>query len=179
MAEATFVPYNDETHRTDFYEINHEYLTGLDNELSTRYGINLNPAGTVKEYLDTVFQKFTEINPPEGIIYILELDGEMTGMGVLRKLDEGVGEIKRMYIRPKYQGYGFGKELYRLLENKAREFGFSMLRLDTAVFAEAAVHIYRKVGFMDVGEYSGGEWDDRTDNDDFAIYMEKKLTINR
>ncbi|MHC4215996.1 MAG: GNAT family N-acetyltransferase, partial [Planctomycetota bacterium] len=121
MAEATFVPYNDKTHRTDFYEINHEYLTGLDNILSTKYGINLNPSGTVKEYLDTVFQKFTEIHPPEGIIYILELEGKMNGMGVLRKQDEGVGEIKRMYIREEYQGFGFGKELYRLLENKARE----------------------------------------------------------
>ena len=175
MVEARLVPYDDESYRDQFFELNHEYLTGVDNQLSTRYGINLNPGGTVREYLESVFPTFIEIKPPEGIIYILEANGEAVGMGVLRKLMDGVGEIKRMFIRPEYQGKGFGKEMMNRLEDKAREFGFSTLRLDTAGFAEAAVHIYRKVGFIEVGKYSGDEWEERSDTDDILIYFEKKL----
>lgn len=175
MVVAEFVPYNDETHRNQFYELNLEYLTGLDELVSTRHGIKLNPSGTVLEYLESVFPTFAAIKPPEGIICILEVDGEAEGMGVLKKLEAGVGEIKRMYIRPRTQGKGYGKGILKWLEEKAGEFGFSTLRLDTAKFWEAAIHIYRKAGFKEIGKYSGGEWDTRSDVKDIAIYMEKEL----
>jgi GNAT superfamily N-acetyltransferase len=154
MVELQFVPYNDEVHRDQFYELNLEYLTWVDNESYTRYGVNVNPDGSVQEYLDSVYQKFTEIEPPEGIIYILESEGKAVGMGALRKLQDGIGEIKRMYIRPNpiYRGKGYGKKMLYRLEEKAREFGISTLRLDT-----------------------GGEWDNRSDTEDFTIYMEKRF----
>lgn len=175
MVEAHFVQYNDEAHRAQFFELNLEYLTGLNDLVYTRHGIKVNPSGTVLEYLERVFPTFTEIMPPEGIICILEVDGEAEGMGVLKKLEDGVGEIKRMYIRPRTQGRGHGKGILKWLEDKAGAFGFSMLRLDTAEFAEAAVHIYRKAGFKEISKYSGGEWDTRIDVKDIAVYMEKKL----
>ncbi len=158
-----------------FFELNLEYLTDLNDLVSRRHGIKVNPSGTVLEYLESVFPEFAAIMPPKGIICILEVDGEAEGMGVLKKLEEGVGEIKRMYIRSRTRGMGYGKGLLKWLEEKAGEFGFSALRLDTAEFAEAAVHIYRKAGFKEIGKYSGGEWDTRSDVKDIAIYMEKKL----
>ena len=177
MVELSFVHFMDDVHRDEFYKLNLEYLTWVDNESYTRYGVNVNPDGTVKEYLDSVFQKFTEIKPPNGIIYILEDMGKPVGMGALRKIEDEIGEIKRMYIRPnpRYRGMGYGKELLRRLEDKAKDFGMSILRLDTAKFTGAALHIYRKTGFKEVEKYSGGEWEDRSDGLDFMIYMEKHL----
>ena len=52
MVEISFVSYNDEIHRDQFYELNLEYLTWVDNESYTRYGVNVNPNGSVQEYLD-------------------------------------------------------------------------------------------------------------------------------
>ena len=175
MLEAQFVPYDDEKHRTQFYELNLEYLTWVDKEIYTRYGANVNPNGTVKEYLDTVFQGFTEIKPPEGLICILEVDGYAVGMGALKRLLDNIGEIKRMYIHPDYRGKGFGNEVYLMLENHAKGFGYRKLRLDTAKFLTAAYHIYSKKGFKEVNRYSGGEWDHRDDIDEWTIYMEKEL----
>jgi len=175
LVEAHFVPYNDETHRDRFFELNLEYLTGI-NELSyTKHGVKVNPSGTVLEYVESVFPSFAAIKPPDGIICILEVDGKPEGMGVLKKLEDTVGEIKRMYIRPRTRGNGYGKGILNWLEERAREFGFSTLRLDTAEFAEAAVHIYRKAGFKEIQRYSGGEWGERSDVEAIQVFMEKDL----
>ena len=175
MVEAQFVPYNDETHRNQFFELNLEYLKGI-NELSyAKHGIKVNPNGTVLEYVENVFPTYAAIKPPEGVICILEVDGEAEGMGVLKKLEDDVGEIKRMYIRPRARGNGYGKGILKWLEKRAKEFGFSALRLDTAEFLEAALHIYRKAGFKEIQQYSGGEWVERSDVKTIALYMEKKL----
>ncbi len=114
------------------------------------------------------------INPPDGIIYILEADGHAVGMGALKKLDDKVGEIKRMYIRPDYRG-GLGRRLYGLLEDKAKEFGFIVLRLDTSRLMEAALYLYNKVGYNEIEGYSGGEWAEDHPLAKYAVFMEKKL----
>ena len=175
MVKANFVPYNDEIHRNQFFELNLEYLTGLNELSSALHGIEVNPRGTVLEYVESVFPAFAAIMPPYGIICILEVDGKPEGMGVLKKLEDAVGEIKRMYIRPRTRGNGYGKGILNWLEERAKEFGFSTLRLDTAEFAEAAVHIYRKAGFEEIKQYSGGEWVERSDVKTIALYLEKKL----
>ncbi|MBC8224718.1 GNAT family N-acetyltransferase [Candidatus Bathyarchaeota archaeon] len=175
MSEAYFVPYDDDIHRDQFFNLNLEYLSWINDLVYERHGIRINPGGSVREYLESVFPKMAVIVPPEGIIYIIEVEGMVDGMGVLRRIEGSVGEIKRMYIRPKIRGKGYGKEMLRRLEDMARELGFSTLRLDTGDFMEVAQHIYRKAGFVEIGKYSGGEWVDRNDTEDVALYMEKKL----
>lgn len=175
MSKAGFVLYNDETHRNKFFELNLEYLRGINELSSTLHGVKVNPNGTVLEYVESVFPTYAAIAPPEGVICILEVDGEPEGMGVLKKLEDGIGKIKRMYIRPRTRGKGYGKGILNWLEERAREFGFSKLRLDTAEFAEAAVHIYRKAGFKEIQRYIGGEWDERSDVEAIQIFMEKDL----
>ena len=175
MTEASYVPYDDEAHRNQFFELNLEYLTRLNELSSARHGIEVNPNGTVLEYVESVFPLFAAIKPPDGIICILEVDGKPEGMGVLKKLEDTIGEIQRMYICPRARGNGYGKGILNWLEERARVFGFSTLRLDTAEFAEAAVHIYRKAGFEEIQQYSGGEWVERSDVKTIALYMEKKL----
>ncbi len=143
MVEAHFIPYNDENHRAPFLKLLVEYGVWLANEVSTRYDINLVPPGytteqAAREYMENVLPNYTAMKPPEGIIYILEVDGEAAGMGILRKNEDGVGEIKRMFTRPEFRGNGYGQEMLRKLEGTAEEFGYSTLRLDTRVDAAAA-----------------------------------------
>ncbi len=175
MTEVSYVPYDDEIHRNQFFELNLEYLTGINELSSAQHGIEVNPGGTVLEYVESMFPSFAAIKPPDGIVCILEVEGKPEGMGVLKKLEDVVGEIKRMYVRPGNRGNGYGKGILNWLEERAREFGFSTLRLDTAEFAEAAVHIYRKAGFKEIQRYSGGEWDERSDVEAIQVFMEKDL----
>jgi len=78
-----------------------------------------------------------------------------------------------MYIRPEYRG-GLGRRLYGLLEDKAMEFGFEVLRLDTSRLNVAALSLFGKVGYTEIDRYSGGEWGDHILNS-IAVFMEKKL----
>ena len=78
-------------------------------------------------------------------------------MGALRKLNKNIGEIKRMYIKPKYRGKGFGKEMLGLLLKKGKEFGFSSIRLDTGKFMVAAQQVYRLAGFQEREQYLESE----------------------
>ncbi|MBN1683166.1 GNAT family N-acetyltransferase [Candidatus Bathyarchaeota archaeon] len=55
-------------------------------------------------------RSLSSLKPSEGILYILKVDGVTAGMGALRRLDDSVGEIKRMYVRPSYRGKGYGKK---------------------------------------------------------------------
>lgn len=171
---AQIIQYNEEKHRDRFYELNLEYLTWVDDQIYTRYGARVNQKGTVKDYLDSVFNEYSEIRPPSGLICILEVDGKAEGIGILKQINDEVGEIKRMYIRPEFRGHKFGNEIYFRLEDQAKEFGYKLLRLDTAKFLEAAFHIYTKRGFTEVERYTGGEWDHRNDIT-WTIFMEKQL----
>ena len=134
MVEARFVPYNDETHRAQLFEMYSEYGKWLDNEVYTHYGVHLFPDGDIQIISERFFPMFTATKPPEGILYIIEVDGEAGGMGRLSKQEEGVGEIGSMYTRPSYRRRGYGTEMLRRLEDKATELGYSILRLDTAGF---------------------------------------------
>lgn len=168
-----FVPYDDKIHRSQYLEMNVEYITWIRNEVYNRLGIDLfEGRPSVREYVESVLPEFIEAKPPEGIIYILEVDGKMGGMGALRRLEDGVAEIKRMYVRPEHRGHGYGREMLNKLTEAAEEFGYSTLRLDTGEFMEAALGLYRSAGFKERGPYPGTEL---TGGLSGQIFMEKKL----
>jgi ribosomal protein S18 acetylase RimI-like enzyme len=180
MVEAHFVPYDEKRHRDQFLQMNIEAVIWEVNEVSRIYGINTIPPGenvahAVRDYIEEQLLKYAAIKPPKGIIYILEVDGEAMGMGALRKQEDGVGEIKRMYNRPKVRGRGFGQEMLKRLEKKAKEFGYSTLRLDTRADSAAALHIYRKAGFKERGAFPVEAPDVWTETEGIKVYMEKKL----
>jgi ribosomal protein S18 acetylase RimI-like enzyme len=170
---AEFVQYDDAKHREQFLDLNIEYMTWIRNEVTERYGRDMfQGRPSVRHYVESVLPKFVEAKPPEGIVYVLEINGVVSGMGALRKLEEGVAEIKRMYILPEHRGHGYGKDMMNKLIDSARQFGYSTLRLDTAEFMTAARHTYESAGFKVRGPYPGFE---TSSIQPFQIFMEKKL----
>jgi GNAT superfamily N-acetyltransferase len=132
-----FVPYDETIHRNHFLKLNIEHLNWFVEKAFTTHDIDiaaLTGPPSVEDYVKAHLDKFTSIKPPNGIIYIIETDKNVVGMGALKELGEGIGEIKRMYIRPEYRGRGLGKKLLKKLIEKAKEFGYATLRLDTADF---------------------------------------------
>ena len=167
---AFLIPYDDKIHRKQLFELNVEYFDYLRDAAMKNLGAT-GFAKNPREYVKSVFPEFASIKPYEGIIYLLMVDDKAVGMGALRKLEDGVGEIKRMFIRPEFQGKGYGKEMMVRLMDKARELGYNTLRLDTAYFLDAAIHIYRSAGFKVRDRYPGTE----SDGGPHYIYMEKRL----
>ena len=58
-------------------------------------------------------------------------DGTAIGCGALRRIADGIGELKRMYVVPAARGQGVAKALLAALEDEARRRGWGTLRLET------------------------------------------------
>jgi ribosomal protein S18 acetylase RimI-like enzyme len=89
------------------------------------------------------------------------------GCASLRKIGDGIGEMKRLYIRPAFQGKGIGRLLAERIIAEAKASGVHLLRLDTLPSMEGAIHLYRKLGFQEIPPYG--------DNPPEAICFELKL----
>jgi ribosomal protein S18 acetylase RimI-like enzyme len=84
---------------------------------------------------------------------------ELVAMGGLRMLRPGVGEIKRMRVRPDLQGRGLGRAMLLQLERRAHELGVRELRLDTTPQQEAAIGLYRAHGYTEVGRETNADFE--------------------
>ncbi len=84
-----------------------------------------------------------------GEFLVGRVDGDIVAIGALRQSGPGQGEIKRMRVHPRFQRWGFGREILFRLENRARELGYETLYLDTTVGQTAAQALYRCHGYME------------------------------
>lgn len=78
--------------------------------------------------------------------------------GGLREVAPGVGELKRMYVRPDHRGRGLSRLLLAALEDAARDLGYATLRLETGEPQPEAVGLYRSSGYHAIepyGRYAG------------------------
>ncbi len=95
-----------------------------------------------------------------GAFLVICEDGRIIGTGALRKLEDGVGEIKRLWLLPEYQGQGLGYRMMLALYKIARENGYRKLRLETSpVYQQRAFAFYKKLGFREIPRY-GDDPDD-------------------
>ncbi len=95
--------------------------------------------------------------PPLGGIW-LALDGEKEiGCVALRPMEEGSGEVKRMFVDPEWRGVGVGRALLESLIDGARARGLTLLRLGTLHDMDAALALYQSLGFTPIERYRADE----------------------
>jgi len=92
------------------------------------------------------YTRYTENENIENVWVVYE-ENLPAGCIAYRTKTDGVGEVKRLFIRNEYRGKGISKELLNLLEKHAREQGCTKLFLDTRITLEPAVSLYRSFGF--------------------------------
>jgi putative acetyltransferase len=111
---------------------------------------------------DLCFQQFDqelrelpgEYAPPHGRLILCEVDDRPAGCVALKKLEERICEMKRLYVRPEFRGRDLGLKLVTHLIAEARSAGYSSMRLDTVSgIMDHAIALYRSVGFRDIPPY--------------------------
>ncbi|MDZ8110636.1 MAG: GNAT family N-acetyltransferase [Nostoc sp. DedQUE12a] len=70
-----------------------------------------------------------------------------------KSINQDIGEIKRMYVKPQFRQKGIGRALLQAIINEATDIGYSKLRLDTAPYAKEAHALYRAFGFYNIEPY--------------------------
>ena len=107
--------------------------------------------------------------PPEGRLLLVECEGQLAACVALHKLEPGICEMKRLYLRPQFRGKGLGRALAERIIAEARQIGYRRMRLDTVEpVMKDAVAMYRKLGFKEIAAYCANPIAG-------ALYMELEL----
>jgi len=115
--------------------------------------------------VDLCFQNFEEelatlpgeYASPRGALLLARVDGEVAGCCGLRPLDTAdypnASEMKRLYVRKAFRGFGLGRRLAEAVLDAARQAGYACVLLDTLDDMEAARALYEDLGFEDIPPY--------------------------
>jgi putative acetyltransferase len=97
------------------------------------------------------------LNDPEkmilnkgGQIFMMEHAGEEIGCVALIPMGDGVYELSKMAVMPRWQGYGLGRTLLLHAVAQARAIGARSLFLGSSSKLKNAVHLYESIGFRHV-----------------------------
>jgi ribosomal protein S18 acetylase RimI-like enzyme len=105
---------------------------------------------------------------PEGRLVLAREHLQSAGCVALRKIGDGICEMKRLYVRPAFRGQGFGRKLADEIISAARAIGYEGMRLDTLSSMTEAIALYESLGFQRIAPY----YDNPSGS---AVFMELKL----
>src|SRR5579864_3887367 len=95
-----------------------------------------------------------DYTPPDGCLLLAEFEGQIAGCVALHRLEDGICEMKRLYLRPKFRGKGLGRAIADRISAEAQASGYQRMRLDTVEpVMKDAVAMYRRIGFREIAPY--------------------------
>ena len=133
------------------------------------------------EYLgsDLSYQNFEEelkmmdqqYGPPSGaLILVQSIDrAKFIGCVGVRQFRPEIAELKRMYLLPEGQGQGLGRVMLANAIQLAQELGYSKMQLDTFPSMQAAIKLYKEVGFYEIPPY-------RYNPNENTVFLEIEIT---
>lgn len=91
--------------------------------------------------------------PPSGRLYLAEYDNRLAGCVALKKIAPDICEMKRLYVKPEFRGLKLGRQLAEWIVTEGRKIGYKKMRLDTLQRLQAALKLYRSMGFVETEPY--------------------------
>jgi len=121
-----------------------ELIRDLSEELARRYDFEEDGSGN--------FRPEDVLGPRAGFL-IGWIGGTAAACGAFRVMEPEVAEVKRMFVRPEYRGCGFSKAILNELERRARECGYSKVRLETGNRQPEAIALYQRSGYRRIPNF--------------------------
>jgi len=143
-----------------------EYLRWVAEIARSQYGLSFDVEAMVQSDIEDR-EKFY---PPNGRIYLVRHEGVYVGVGCLKRLAPGLGEVQRMYVRQHVRGVGAGRLLVQRLLGDAKALGYHRVRLESLKALTAAHSLYRSVGFREIDPYAENSMRDYQPPETLAAY---------
>jgi len=109
--------------------------------------------------------------PPLGSLFLVMRGSTAVGCGAIRRLSDGVCEMKRLYVRTDERGANLGRQLAQRLVERGRTLGYQKMLLDTLSDMTVARTLYQSLGFRETVSY----YDNPLPG---VVYMELDLCIS-
>lgn len=95
-----------------------------------------------------------------GALLLALVDGEPAGCCALRRADDvdcpDAAEMKRLFVRPVFRGFGLGRQLASAALEAAMRLGYSAVLLDTLDAMQPARTLYSSLGFAPTDPFRHG-----------------------
>ena len=144
---------NQEQHTQPIRDLLCEYLQWANAKVQENFGVSFDIAAMLEEDMSTL----SKFMPPQGRLLLAFVEDQPMGIACLKALTDSIGEVKRMYVRPKARKRGLGRALLNELLEQSHQIGYQRVRLDSARFMSEAHQLYRTSGFREIGAYEGSE----------------------
>ncbi len=121
--------------------------------------IPMNPPGVAAQLsatqnADDFWDEVHEYMPPHGRLALAyDAQNVLIGGGMMRTIRPGVGEFKRLFVRPEGRGLGLGRKLIQARLDAARDMGLRTIFADTLRNTTAMQALYKEFGFREIERY--------------------------
>ena len=85
--------------------------------------------------------------------------------------EEGVCEMKRLYVRPPFRKHKIGKAMVEQLMKDGKRLGYTTMKLDTLQKLQPAIALYKQYGFTETTAYYENPLPG-------VVYMEKQFSVD-
>jgi ribosomal protein S18 acetylase RimI-like enzyme len=144
-------------------------------ELGYQYAAAITKDPILKEYFESrsiladIDKMPHGFEPPDGAYLLAYVGDAPAGIVALKRLEDDICEMKRLFVSPEFQGIGLGRLLIEQIIKEGKRLGYAKMRLDSSRSVMAkAVLLYRSMGFYEIEPYNQNFVPD-------ALFMEKVL----
>ncbi|RXT07050.1 GNAT family N-acetyltransferase [Ammoniphilus sp. CFH 90114] len=123
-------------------------------ELFTEYAKSLDIDLGFQNFDDELENIPAKYGTSAGGCLLLAVDHQETvGCVAIRRMDEKICEMKRLYVKPDWKGQGIGKRLALSIIEEAMICGYGFMRLDTLSTMKPAISLYESLEFYTIEPY--------------------------
>ncbi|MEN6324642.1 MAG: GNAT family N-acetyltransferase [Syntrophomonas sp.] len=141
-----------------------ESIKALFTEYTQMLGVNLD----FQNYDQELEQLPGKYSLPSGRLYMACADSQAIGCAALRRINDEICEMKRLYVKPEFRGQKIGQMLTDQIIQDAVKLRYDYMVLDTFTSLKSAINLYKKLGFYEIEPY----YQNPLEN---VVYMQLKL----
>jgi putative acetyltransferase len=123
-----------------------ELVKLLDKELQIRDGSE-----------HSFYSQYNKIDKIKNVV-VAFYNNTAVGCGAIKEYENGIMEVKRMFVKDEYRSKGIATDVLIELEKWAKELGYSKCILETGRAQPEAIHLYKKNNYSVIpnyGQYAG------------------------